>query len=67
MAAGYLATWSVFILGDDIIDPIEAARRAKEMVDDPRRGTWGLEDIETGEITTVDLWKSVVLDFSEEM
>jgi hypothetical protein len=51
----YLATWSVFVVGDDAKDPVTAAKIAREMADDHSRSMWGIEETKTGKTVTVDL------------
>jgi hypothetical protein len=54
-----MATWSIFVVGDDekLDDPVEAARRAQEMMmtNDPSKRLWSMENVTTGEVCAVDL------------
>lgn len=57
----YLAQWSVFVVGDEIADPVAAAVRAREMADEHFRSLWGVEDTETGDYVTVDVVKREIV------
>lgn len=48
----YMASWQCFIDGDT---PVNGAEKAREMVLDPTRGYWRLVDLDSGDITVVNL------------
>lgn len=56
----YLVSWSVFVLDAD--DPIDAARKAREMCDDHGRSMWGVEECESGDTYSVDLTDGVIVE-----
>lgn len=51
---GYTANWAMPVDGEDL-DPFEVARRAQELIADPRRGIWLITDLESGATAAVDL------------
>lgn len=53
----YLATWSVFVIDDNINDPVAAARAARARADDHANSMWGVEDLAPGanRVVSVDL------------
>lgn len=56
----YIATWGVFVL--DVDGPVEAARVARRMADEHFRSAWGVEDVDTGEVVSVDVAKGVIVN-----
>lgn len=57
----YLASWSVFIDGDDLT-PVEVARQALTHQQEP---TWKVIDLDSGQTTVVDINSERVLFQSE--
>ena len=58
----FIATWGVFVIGDDINDPVEAARVARKMADEHFRSIWGVEDVDTGDTFTIDVVDGVIVN-----
>lgn len=50
----YVASWDVYIEGDDL-NPFEVAKRAQAEFADPNNQIWAIHDLDAGHSTTVDL------------
>lgn len=47
----YIAEWGVFVSGTD---PVDAARNARKLLEDERRDTWRITNMDTGDSYVVD-------------
>lgn len=57
----YLVTWGVLVQ-DDELDPIQAAQKGRELSLDPKRATWKVTNLQTGDFVVVDINKERVID-----
>lgn len=57
---GYLAKWAIVVEGEDL-DPLEIARRAHQLLLDPHKNCWAIEDLSTRKTAVVDLYEQRVI------